>query len=126
MYGYLADLVMVIHFLFIVFMVVGGLIVLWRPKVAWIHIPVFIWGAIIGIFGWICPLTPLENELRRLAEGNPRSTDFVQHYLMPVIYPELLFPEGFPEQGFLWLSLSVLGLNLLVYSLIARKFRGNR
>ena len=120
-YALMADAVVLIHFGFILFAVLGGLLVLRWSKVAWVHVPAFIWAGIIGLFGWICPLTYLENDLRAMAGQHVRGTDFVEHFLMPIIYPELLFPDGFPEHGFLYTSLFVLGLNVLIYGMIIRR-----
>ena len=68
--AWLADLVVIVHGLFIVFVVAGGLLVLRWPRLAWVHLPAAAWGVLIEWSGWICPLTPLENALRRAA-GEP-------------------------------------------------------
>ena len=117
-YAYLADLVMIIHFLFIAYMVFGGLMVFRWPRLAYIHIPAFIYGGMIGVFGWICLLTYVENDLRHMAGGAGRGLGFVELFIMPLIYPELLFPDGFPENGFLWLSLVLVGFNLVIYGTV--------
>ncbi len=90
MYFLLADAVVVFHFLFIAFVVAGGLLVLRRPWVAWVHLPAAFWGAFIEFAGWICPLTPLENHLRSLGGGSIYRGDFIEQYLVPVIYPSSL------------------------------------
>ncbi len=87
MYILLADAVIVFHFLFIAFVVAGGLLVLRWPKAAFLHLPAVLWGAVIEFAGWICPLTPLENHLRQLGGETPYSGDFIVRYLVPVIYP---------------------------------------
>lgn len=82
-----ADLVLLAHLLFIVFVVVGGFLA-WRWRwVPWLHVPAAIWGALIEFSGWVCPLTPLENSLRRQAGQVGFDGGFIEHYLMPVIYP---------------------------------------
>jgi hypothetical protein len=83
----LADAVLVIHFLFILFVLFGGLLA-WRwPKIAWAHVPAFLWGALVETLGWICPLTPLEIWLR-LKAGQPGYTGgFIAHYIEPLVYP---------------------------------------
>lgn len=86
-YALAADIVLVIHGLFIAFVIFGGLLVLWRPRLAWLHLPALAWGATVISMGWICPLTPLENELRALAGQTPYDGGFIQHYLWPLIYP---------------------------------------
>ena len=86
-YGLLADTVVVVHLAFVVFVVCGGLLVVWRRWTAAIHIPAAIWGVYIEFSGRICPLTPLENHLRALAGEAAYSGDFVERYLVPVLYP---------------------------------------
>lgn len=93
MYAVLADAVLVAHFAFVVFVVLGGWLVVRWPRIAWVHVPAAIWGAAIEFFGWICPLTPLENYLRERAGGAAYEGDFVGRYLLPVIYPEGLTRE---------------------------------
>ena len=88
MYRILADLVVLIHLTFIVFVVVGGFFVWKRPMVIWAHVPAAVWGATLEFAGWGCPLTPLENRFRRLAGGAGYEGGFVEHYVIPVIYPD--------------------------------------
>ena len=108
--GLAADAVVVLHFLFIVFVVLGGLSVLKWPWLAWLHLPAATWGALISYKGWVCPLTPLENRLR-LASGDPSySGGFVEHYIIPVIYPPGLTP-GVQ----LLLAATVVAINVVVY-----------
>jgi uncharacterized membrane protein YhhN len=61
LYGFLADLVLLIHLSFVLFVIGGGLLVLKWPRIGWLHLPAAAWGALIEFTGWICPLTPLEN-----------------------------------------------------------------
>jgi hypothetical protein len=84
----LADFIVVIHAAFILFVLFGGISVIFWPKAVWVHLPSVIWGIVIELTGWICPLTPLENSLRAGAGKAPYAGDFVIHYLEPVIYPE--------------------------------------
>ena len=89
-----ADLVMLVHFAFVIFVVLGGVAV-WRwPRVACLHAPAFAWGFTVTAMGWICPLTPLEQELR-LAAGEPGlSAGFIAHYIEPLLYPDgLSYPS---------------------------------
>ena len=89
-YRVLADLVLLTHICFIVFVVFGGLLALrwrWLPVV---HIPAVVWGLFIELSGGICPLTPLENRLREAAGLSGYPTSFVEHYLLPVVYPAAL------------------------------------
>ena len=78
-----ADLVLVLHLAFVLFVVAGGLLVMKWPALIWLHVPAVAWGAFIEYAGWICPLTPLENELRALAGAATYHADFVEHYLHP-------------------------------------------
>ena len=86
-YRFLADAVVLLHTAFVVFVVCGGLLVLWRRWMAFVHLPAAVWGVYIEFSGRICPLTPLENHLRAMAGDAGYSGDFVDRYLMPVLYP---------------------------------------
>ncbi len=86
-YNVLANVVVVAHLLFIVFVVCGGVFV-WRwRRLAWLHLPTAVWGALIEFRGWICPLTPLENKLRIAAGEAGYTGGFIEHYILPVVYP---------------------------------------
>lgn len=87
MYNLLADAIVVIHFLFIIFVIFGGLLVIRWPKTAFAHFPAAVWGASVEIFGWVCPLTPLENYFSYLAGRSSYEGDFIARYIIPVIYP---------------------------------------
>jgi hypothetical protein len=86
-YRLLADAVVLLHLGFVVFVMCGGMLVLWRRWFAVIHLPAAVWGVYIEFSGRVCPLTPLENRLRVLAGDAGYSGDFVERYLMPVLYP---------------------------------------
>jgi hypothetical protein len=87
LYRALADLVLILHLLFILFVVGGGFLALrWRWLV-WLHLPCAVWGGLVELAGWYCPLTPLENELRRAGGATGYSGSFVAHYLLTLIYP---------------------------------------
>lgn len=116
--AWLADLVVIAHALFIVFVVAGGLLVLRWPRAAWVHLPAAVWGVLIEWAGWICPLTPLENTLRRAAGQAGYSGGFVERYLLPMIYPAGLTPSVQ-----LWLGLVVLVVNVAIYALWWRRRR---
>ena len=92
-YRLMADIVVVTHFAFIIFVLLGGIPVIWWPKVAWLHIPAVVWGALIEFGGWICPLTPMENRLRLKGGEAGYPGGFVEEYILPVIYPEGLTRE---------------------------------
>ncbi|MFQ5747044.1 MAG: DUF2784 domain-containing protein [Gemmatimonadota bacterium] len=119
LYRVLADLVLVVHLGFIALVVFGGLLVLRRPRLAWIHLPAALWGAAIELGGWVCPLTPLENALRRAGGGAGYEGSFIAHYIVPIIYP-----PGLTRSAQLLLGLSVVALNAIVYALVwRRRFR---
>lgn len=119
-YGRLADLVVLAHALFVAFVVLGGLLVLRWPRVAWVHIPCALWGMLVEFTGWICPLTPLEDTLRRRAAEAAYSGDFLQHYLLRALYP-----DGLTRGTQVALGSFVLVLNVAVYAaLIARRRAG--
>jgi hypothetical protein len=83
----LADVLVVVHLGFVVFVVLGGLVALRWRRAAWLHAPCALWGAWIAFYGGICPLTPLENALRRAGGQAGYQTSFVEHYVLPVLYP---------------------------------------
>lgn len=87
MYSLLADLVLLVHLTFVVFVLCGGLLVLRWRGIAWLHLPAAIWGAFVEFSGWICPLTPLENWLRDQGGETAYQSDFIAQYLLPVLYP---------------------------------------
>ena len=89
-YRLLADLVLLAHFAFVVFAVAGGLLVLRYPVMLWLHLPALLWGIVVESMDWMCPLTPLENTLRRLGAGAGYSGGFVEHWVSRLLYPESL------------------------------------
>lgn len=107
------DLLVVVHFAFIMFVVLGGLLVLKWGRVAIFHIPCALWGVLIELRGWICPLTPLEHHFRAAAGGVGYAGDFIDHYLTALIYPEGL-TRGMQTS----LGVVVLAVNLCVYGLV--------
>lgn len=109
-YRLLADVVVLTHFLFAAFAVLGGLSLLRWPRVAWLHVPAVAWAALIEFAGWTCPLTPLENWLRRRGGALGYDTGFIEHYITPVLYPGGLTREAQVALGFI-----VLLINLAVY-----------
>ncbi len=114
-YGYLADLTVAVHFMFVAFVLFGGLAALRWPLVAWVHVPSFIWGGLIEVGGWICPLTYAENHFRMRGAEAGYQSGFVDHYILPLIYPELLLGAAFPKSGFFWIGLFVLTFNAVIY-----------
>ena len=115
-YRLLADATVVLHFGFVLFVIGGGILV-WRyPRLAWLHVPAALWGAVIEFAGWVCPLTPLENWLRGQGGQQAYATSFVEHYLMPILYPASLTREVQWVLGGL-----VLLVNVILYALILRR-----
>jgi hypothetical protein len=111
-----ADLIVLIHLGFVRFVVAGGFLALrwrWMP---WLHLPAAVWGALIEFAGWICPLTPWENALRRAAGEAGYPGGFVEHYLLPVLYP-----AGLTREVQLALGLLVVAVNALAYAMVWRR-----
>ena len=117
----LADLVLVVHLGFIVFAVAGGLLTLLWRYVPIVQIPAALWGVFVEASGGICPLTPLENSLRRAAGSSGYTGGFVEHYLVPIVYPDSLSPS---------VQLVLAGLvvvaNGIVYAVVCRRRRARR
>ena len=109
-YRILADILVVLHGLFILYVLFGAFLNFKWPKMIWIHLPIMIWGVLVEYYHWICPLTPLENYFRQLAGEGGYEGGFIEHYIIPVIYPENLTPQFQVFFG----SLVVI-LNLVVY-----------
>ena len=120
-YKLLADLVFLVHLAFVVFVVLGSIAVWRMPKLAWLHLPAVVWGALIEFAGWICPLTPWEQSLRSLAGEQGYSGGFVEHYLVPILYPASLTRDTQIALGVI-----VLLINGAAYALIVRRFRRQR
>lgn len=117
-YSILADLVVILHVCFVLFVLLGGFLVLWKPCMAWYHVPAVIWAAGIEFLGYICPLTPLENKLRAIGGEAGYATGFVEHYIMPILYPEAL-----TRKMQIGLGIIVLGVNICVYLALWKKIR---
>jgi hypothetical protein len=117
-YRGLADLVLVVHLAFVLFVVLGGLLVLRWPKLAWLHLPAAIWGVLIEYTGWICPLTPLENSLRMRGGEAGYSGGFIQHYIQPVLYP-----AGLTRSTQIVLGSIALILNIVAYGVVISRMR---
>lgn len=108
-----ADAVLFLHFLFIVFVVAGGLLVLYWPRIVVLHLPAVAWGVLVEWTGRLCPLTPLEQSLRRAADQEGYEGGFIEHYLWPLIYP-----EGLTRELQWLLGLLVIVINTMVYGAI--------
>ena len=114
-HGALADLVVALHFAFVLFVGLGGLLVLRWRRVAWLHVPAAVWGVWIEFSGRICPLTPLENQYRRLGGEAGYSGGFIEHYILPVLYP-----HGLTRTMQVVLGVAVAAFNVWLY---VRAFR---
>lgn len=111
--GTLADLVLLLHFAFILFVLFGGLLVLFRPGFAWVHVPMFLWGALVNITSMSCPLTPLEKHYRTLAGSTGYEGGFIEHYIAPLIYP-----QGLTQDLGLAVGVGTLLWNALIYAIV--------
>lgn len=114
----LADMVVIVHFFFILFVIAGGLLVVLWPRVAWLHLPAAAWGAAIEFGGWICPLTPLEQRLRLQGGADAYAATFTERYLVPLVYPEALTRELQIAIG-----LVVIAVNIAIYCYAIRRNR---
>lgn len=92
-YSILADLLVVVHLAFIIFVVLGAVLVITWRWVIYLHIPAVIWAALVEFEEWICPLTPWENQLRQAGGEAGYTGGFIEHYIIPVMYPENLTQE---------------------------------
>ena len=120
-YRLAADGMLLLHLAFILFVISGGLLAIWKPRIIWLHLPAAIWGMLIEFIGWICPLTPLENHFRKLAGEGGYEGGFINHYLLPLIYPEsLTFKTQYVLGGL------VLIVNAVVYFWLWRRGTWNR
>ena len=115
-FRFLADLTVIVHLAFVLFVVSGGLLVLRWRRVAWLHLPAAVWGAWIEFAGWLCPLTPLENWLRERGGRPAYTSSFVERYIIPALYPDSLSREVQWVLGGL-----VLLVNGLVYLMVLRR-----
>ena len=120
-YPVLADLVVLFHVGFVVFVVLGGLLVMKRPRLIWIHLSAVFWGIAIELSGWICPLTPLENWLRHKGGEENYEFDFVARYLLPMLYP-----QGLTRGSQIVLGALVLVVNVAIYGWVVGKRKVQR
>jgi hypothetical protein len=114
-----ANLLTVVHFMFVMFVIFGGFLVFRWPRAALVHLPALAWGVAIEINHWVCPLTPLEQSLRRAAGEDGYSGGFIDYYITPLIYPAGLTPDIQQVLG-----ISVLALNVAIYGawLLKRRY----
>jgi hypothetical protein len=117
-YAILADAIVVLHLLFILFVVSGGFLALKWPKLVYLHIPAVVWGVYIEFSGGICPLTPWENWLRLQSDQLGYQGGFIEHYIIPIIYP-----AGLTRDVQMVLGLAALLINVVAYSLLVMQWR---
>ncbi|MBF0107754.1 MAG: DUF2784 domain-containing protein [Magnetococcales bacterium] len=122
-YRLLADGVVCLHLIFVTFVLFGGMLVPRWPVVRWLHLPSVVWGMFVELAGVICPLTYLENDLRRMGREAGYATSFVEHWVLPLIYPDYWFSGGFPTWGFTVLGVVVLVFNGMIYLWVWRRYR---
>jgi hypothetical protein len=117
-----ADAVLLLHVAFVLFVVLGGALLLRWPKLAWIHLPAVVWAALVELNGWICPLTPLEVEFRRASGEAGYAGDFLEHYIVV-----LLYPEGLTRSIQIGLAIVLVAINVAFYAaaLRSRRHRGS-
>ena len=112
----LADLTVLLHGAFVVFVVLGAWLA-WRWRwVAWVHVPCAAWGAMVEVAGWVCPLTPLENAFRARAGEAGYRGGFIEHYVVPAIYP-----AGLTRAQQMVLGAAVVAINVVAYGLLIRR-----
>jgi hypothetical protein len=116
-YRILADVIVALHLGFILFAVLGGTLLIRSRRWAWVHLPAVAWAALVELRGWVCPLTPLENWLRQAGGAAGYGTGFVDHYLVPIVYPTLLTRE---LQILLGVLLLMLNLGIYAWAWRAR------
>lgn len=121
LYQLFGDVVVLLHFAFVVFVLLGAFLTLRWPRVMAIHLAAVLWAAMVEFAGWICPLTPLENWLRGMAGGGDYRSDFIARYLFPVLYP-----EGLTREVQIVLGLLVIVLNVGAYGWVLRSRRQRR
>ncbi len=120
-YRLAADLVVGIHLGFVAYVVLGGLLCLRWRKLIWLHLPCAVWGALVAVMSWGCPLTPLENYFRRAAGDEGYTGGFMEQYLFPVLYP-----EGLTPRIQLMLGVFVILVNAGIYAVYVARGRRDR
>jgi hypothetical protein len=116
MYEFAADLTLIVHFAFIIFVVFGALLFFVSTKIIYVHVPALIWGIYIEITHSICPLTYLENWFLQKANLTTYSEGFIQNYLVPIVYPKNL-----TEDLQTYSATALIVANMIIYGLIISK-----
>jgi len=118
LYRLLADAILLFHLFFILFALFGGLFILWRKWIVFVHLPTAVWATLAGFTGWICPLTPLEKSFREASGEMGYSGGFIEHYITPIIYPAALDMDMHLVLGYI-----ALAINLVIYALVIYHYR---
>jgi hypothetical protein len=118
LYRVAADAVLVLHFAFVLFVLLGALIVLRLPLLAWLHLPAVAWAAFVEFTGGVCPLTPLEVALRHAAGGAGYTGDFLEHYIAGALYP-----DGLTRDLQVLLGAAVVLVNVAIYAAVLLRSR---
>ena len=105
-----AEGIVVVHLIFILFVILGGLALFKWPWMIWVHVPAAVWGGLVELVGAPCPLTPLENHLRQAGNADAYSGGFIDHYIMPIVYP-----PGLTRQTQVVLGVLILAVNFAIY-----------
>jgi hypothetical protein len=116
-YRGLADLVLILHLCFVLFVIFGGLVVLWKRTVIWLHLPAITWGILVELFQLPCPLTVLEKYFKESGGETVYTGGFIEHYISAILYPAIT------AQFQIFLGIVLIVFNIFIYSLIARKPR---
>lgn len=122
-YWFTANLIVALHLGFICFVIFGGLLILkWRWVILF-HVPAAVWGALIEYQGWLCPLTPLELKLRQASGQSGYSGGFIEHYLLPILYPDYLNQDIQVILGSMVVVIN-LGIYAWIFTLLIKKGGG--
>ncbi len=114
----LADLTLLLHLAFVLFAALGGALVLWRWRFAWLHLPAVLWGVLVELTGWVCPLTYLEHHWQQQAGLAGYEGGFIEHYVLPLIYP-----PGLSRGGQVTIGVLLILVNLGLYAWALRRHR---
>ena len=118
MYEFFANLTLIAHLIFILFVVFGGLIFFIFPKIIYMHIPALLWGIYIELTNSVCPLTYLENWFLYQGGLTTYSNNFISNYLFPIIYP-----KGLTTDIQLYIGITLIVVNILIYGLIFKNLK---
>ena len=116
--SFFADVIVLLHFIFVIFALAGGVLLIWWRKIIWLHLPAALWAALISFAGWICPLTYLENWFRHQGGKPGYSAGFIANYIYP-----LLYPVGLTHNQQIFSGIVVVVLNLAIYGYVFKSVK---